>query len=262
MKLTQVRNATLKLEFGGTCFLIDPFFADVGTLPPFPNTPNSDRWNPMVPLPVSVDSLLNVDAVIVTHMHPDHFDESAVQAIPKEMPIFAQSEADASAMREKGFEHVGLLKKDMRIGDVVLHKTSGQHGKGEIGKQMGPVSGIVFHHPDEDTLYIAGDTIWCKDVEQAINTYQPDVIVVNGGAAQFLEGGLIIMGQADVLYVHEAAPSSTIVVSHMEAINHCLLTRAELRAFAVEKGLERTLLVPEDGETLIFLQDGLSPLEA
>ncbi|MFF2483776.1 MBL fold metallo-hydrolase [Paenibacillus sp. NPDC058071] len=250
MKLTQVRNATLKLEFGGSRFLIDPFFADAGTLPPFPNTPNSGRNNPLVSLPVSVDSLLDVDAVLVTHLHVDHFDDTAVQAIPKEMPIFAQSEADSVTIREKGFERVAVLENDTRIGNVVLYKKSGQHGKGEIGKRMGQVSGIVFQHPDEDTLYIAGDTVWCEDVEQAIQTYRPDVIVVNGGAAQFLEGGLIIMGLEDVLHVHEAAPNATIVVSHMEALNHCLLTRAELKVFVTEKSLNRTVLIPEDGEKL------------
>jgi hypothetical protein len=34
------------------------------------------------------------------------------------------------------------------------------------------------------------------------------------------------MGTDDVLHVHQAAPETLLIASHMEAINHCVLTRA------------------------------------
>lgn len=39
MDIRLVRNATLVLQYADKRFLIDPFFAAKGTLPPFPNTP-------------------------------------------------------------------------------------------------------------------------------------------------------------------------------------------------------------------------------
>jgi hypothetical protein len=36
----------------------------------------------------------------------------------------------------------------------------------------------------------------------------------------------------------------------MEAVNHCVLTRAELRAFAKQESFSDSLLVPADGETI------------
>jgi hypothetical protein len=33
-------------------------------------------------------------------------------------------------------------------------------------------------------LYIAGDTIFCKEVKDALDNYKPDIVVVNAGAAQ------------------------------------------------------------------------------
>ena len=36
----------------------------------------------------------------------------------------------------------------------------------------------------------------------------------------------------------------------MEAVNHCLLSRAELRDYTAEQGIQQNVLVPEDGETL------------
>ena len=90
-----------------------------------------------------------------------------------------------------------------------------------------------------DGLYIAGDTIWCSDVEEAIAQHEPRVAVVNGSGARFLEGDPIVMTAADVREVVARVP--TVVVVHLEAINHCLDTRAEVRAAVPEA------LVPEDG---------------
>jgi hypothetical protein len=60
------------------------------------------------------------------------------------------------------------------------------------------------------------------------------------------------MGTEDVKKVHDAAPAATLIASHMEAINHCVLTRAELREFAERNGISQRLLVPEDGEHYTF----------
>jgi hypothetical protein len=38
----------------------------------------------------------------------------------------------------------------------------------------------------------------------------------------------------------------------MEAVNHGMLSRKELREFLEEKGMTPRVLVPEDGETLRF----------
>jgi hypothetical protein len=53
-----------------------------------------------------------------------------------------------------------------------------------------------------------------------------------------------------VAEAHRAAPEALLVASHMEAVNHCLLTRAALREAAEREGFADRLRVPEDGETL------------
>jgi hypothetical protein len=60
------------------------------------------------------------------------------------------------------------------------------------------------------------------------------------------------MGKQDVLEVCRAAPGAAIVASHMEAVNHSMLSRKELREFLEEKGMTPRVLVPEDGEILRF----------
>ena len=251
MNIRQIRNATLVIHYADRKFLIDPFLADKGTMPPFPNTPNQVH-NPLVSLPTSLEEITQVDAVIVTHLHPDHFDEAAKKVLPKDIKIYAQNEKDADAIKKEGFHNVEALTKGISIGGISLIRTNGKHGTGEIGTMMGEVSGVVFKHPNEKTLYIAGDTIWCSDVQDAIKTHKPEVIVVNGGAAQFLLGDPIIMTKEDIYETYMNAQHSTIIVSHMETVNHCLLTRKELKAFIDEKELSGHILVPDDGQSYSF----------
>ena len=254
MRITQVRNATLRLDFGGVRFLLDPMLGEKGAYPAFKGTENSHLGNPTVPLPLPMDAILEVDAVIVTHTHIDHWDEAAARLVPKRLPLFAQHEKDAELIRGAGFGDVRLLGEQTEFGGVALARTGGQHGTDAayeaIGDRLGQVCGVVFRHPREKTLYIAGDTVWNAHVEDAIARHRPDVIVLNCGDAQIIGLGSIIMGADDVLAVHRAAPRATLVASHMEAANHCMLTRAGLRSFAEREGFAASLHVPEDGESL------------
>ena len=72
-------------------------------------------------------------------------------------------------------------------------------------------------------LYLAGDTVWYDGVAETIASHRPRVAVVNAGGAEFAEGGLIVMGVDDVREVAARVP--TVVAVHMEALNHCHLTR-------------------------------------
>ena len=85
MKVQQIRNATTKLEYGGTTFLVDPWLADTGAMGSFRQLNNPefalvldeqlDIPMPMCKLPMAADEVLKgVDAYIVTHVHPDHID--------------------------------------------------------------------------------------------------------------------------------------------------------------------------------------------
>lgn len=54
---------------------------------------------------------------------------------------------------------------------------------------------MVFRHPDEKTLYIAGDTIWRDAVAADLQKHQPDIVVLNAGYAHVIGFGPIIMGK-------------------------------------------------------------------
>lgn len=252
VNITQVRNATLLIEYAGTTFLVDPLFADQGALPGIKDSACSQFRNPLVPLPFSKDRLLDADVVIVTHTHEDHWDDAAKKAIPQDKPLFAQNEADAKAIREEGFSNVRVLTGNTRFNNIALTITGGQHGNDRTVSDipLGEVCGVVFSHPEYPTVYVAGDTIWNEHVQTAIAGHNPDVIVMNVGNAVFMGYEPIIMGMEDALAVHKAAPEALLIASHMEAINHCILSRQTLRNYSVEQGFDKNLLIPADGETV------------
>jgi L-ascorbate metabolism protein UlaG (beta-lactamase superfamily) len=190
MKFQQLRNATLIIEYAGKKFLIDPMLTEKGGFPGFEGTINSHLANPLVDLPIPMEGILDVDAVIVTHIHPDHWDEAAINLVPKDMLIFAQNENDAAAIRTQVFNNVQALEEKTAFDGITLIKTPGRHGGEKTMEEwadlLGHVSGVVFKHPDEKTLYIAGDTVWYEGVEENLKRYEPDVVVLNSGDAQVL----------------------------------------------------------------------------
>lgn len=233
-----VRNATLLVDIGETTLLVDPMLSAPGEIPPIPNSPN-DRENPLIPMP---DLTLAYDAVLVTHRHRDHFDDAAAAQLAADDPVLCQP-AEAEAFREDGFEDVRPVEDTRTYAGVEITRTPARHGHGELADQMGPVSGFVLE--GERRLYLAGDTVWYDAIPETLNRHEPDAVVVNAGAARFVEGQPITMDADDVRRVRAHVDDSVpVVADHMEAINHCLLTREKLRA-AVDG-----VTVPEDGETI------------
>ncbi|MEA9585852.1 MBL fold metallo-hydrolase [Xanthomonas sp. WHRI 10064A] len=258
--IQQIRNATAKITYGDTVLLVDPMLTAKGAYPGFPDTYRSELRNPTVDLPFDVGQVLkDVDAVLLTHTHLDHWDPAAETLIPRQMPMFVQHEADAALLRGKGFADVRILPAHATFGGVKISRIADQHGTAAmfqvepLAKLLGSVTGFVFEKAGEPTIYLAGDTVWTDDVQDAIKRYTPDVIVLNTGDARIkgFDAG-IIMGVADTSRVHALAPKAKIVAVHMDAVNHMTVSRADLRRYVNEKAIQDSVLIPEDGETLNF----------
>src|SRR6185312_11744825 len=92
MRLRLLRHATLIVEFAGRKLLIDPMLSAPGFMPAIENSPNP-RPNPLVPLPATTQEIAqDLDAVLVTHTHRDHWDDAAARELPKEVPLLCQPE--------------------------------------------------------------------------------------------------------------------------------------------------------------------------
>jgi len=249
MRIRLIRHATLIIEYAGHRILLDPMLSAAGAMAPIQDSLNP-RNNPLVELPFRVEEiLLGADAVFITHTHRDHFDDAAAIFLSKSLPIFVQPE-DESKLCGLGFADVRVISQNAVWKGIAIHRTGGEHGTGEIGKAMSPVSGFVFTTPGEPVLYIAGDTIWCNIISNVLYEFRPQTIVLNAGGARFLTGDAITMTADDVVDVCQAAPQSRVIAVHMDAINHCLLTRANLRKHLRDIHVNEQVAIPEDGEWL------------
>ena len=246
MRLRLIRHATLIVELAGRCVLVDPMLDPARARPPVENTSN-DRRNPLVELPEPVELLVrNLDAVLVTHLHADHLDETAVDLLPKDVPLLCQP-PDEGTLRDRGFTDVRPIDAAGELYGIAVARTGGRHGTGKIAEMLAPVSGFVLSGPGEPSLYVAGDTVWCDEVATALDEHRPDVVVVNAGGARFTEGDPITMTADDIEAVTAHAPGARVVAVHLEAVNHCLETRADLHQRLRDAGLIERVTVPEDG---------------
>ena len=244
MRLRLIRNATLLVRVADRTLVVDPMLDPAGARPPVEDTANPVR-NPLVELPEPPEVIVELaQGVLVTHLHRDHLDETAIRLLPKDLPVFCQP-PDAGQL--SAFEDLRPVEDELEWDGLRIARTGGQHGTGRIAEALGPVSGFVLAAEGEPTLYIAGDTIWCDEVAEALDRHRPDVVVVNAGAARFLEGDPIVMTADDVVAVARHAPQARVVAVHLEAINHCPLTRADLHQRLHEEHLTERVTVPEDG---------------
>ena len=206
---------------------------------------------PLVPLPFSAkDIISNTDICIVSHDHAEHF---SADYLPKDMHMIFQNQKDEKLGKSLGFINTEHYEKDMiQIGKITIYRTDGRHGDNELQeKKAGPVSGFVFVKEGEKTIWIAGDTVYCDKVEQAIDKYHPDIIVVNGCDAR-TRSGRLIMNAEDVIKTCIYAPESLIIISHMDTVSHARLTRDDIRYQLYEAGCGKQVMIPLDGEKISF----------
>lgn len=248
MRFEHIRHATCVLTVANKRLLIDPTLSPKGALPAIEGVPDT-RNNPLVDLPVPIESLLSCDAVVVTHTHSDHFDEAAARLLPKQLPVFCQPE-DEKKLTELGFKQVIPVYTDVRWEGITFNRTKARHGHGDIAKSMAPSSGYLISAQGQPTVYVTGDTVWCSYTKMAINQYNPDIIVCYCGEARFETGRPITMGLADIRSVCANARKAKVIAIHMEAWNHCRLTRDKLSEAVIANGLQKQVSIPQNGESI------------
>jgi L-ascorbate metabolism protein UlaG (beta-lactamase superfamily) len=235
VRLRLIRHATLLVREAGHCLLVDPMLDPAGARPPVENSPNPQR-NPLVELPEPPEiAVQGVTGVILTHLHTDHLDETAIRLLPEDVPVLC-APGDAETLRGHGFTDVRPVDDRTELHGLPVTRTAGVHG------ELGPTSGFVI-----GSLYVAGDSVWCDEVRAALDKHRPQAVVVNAGGARYVDGDPLVMTADDVVKVARHAPDAQVVAVHLEGINHCVETRADVHQRLYEEGLIGQVTVPEDG---------------
>ena len=254
MKISQIRNATMIIHIADKVILVDPMLAPKGAIPSLKYATSTRRKNPLVDLPDQTDALLKeVTHCIITHCqkgHFDHLDKAGTKWLRENnIPVYCSIQ-DADFLKKKGLDVHALNSNEANPflgGSVSLVPCV--HGRGIVGKMMAHGFGYAIKLPNEPSLYITGDTILTDEVRAFVLNHKPEVVVLPAGGARFDMGGDIIMGFDEAIQMGTLT-KSYIIANHLEALDHCPVTRESLKTEIHRKGWSERYFVPSDGETL------------
>lgn len=262
MKVTQIRNATILIEFTfegkNQGILVDPMFAPKGAIPSLKYATRKRRRNPLVELPLHMEDLKSrVTCCLITHCqkgHFDHLDRAATKWLSENDILVYCSKQDEAFLTNKGLKvHELETSLDNCFLGGSIELVSCMHGKGIIGMMMAHGYGYHITLPGEPSIYITGDTILTNEVEEFVSRTQPDIIVLPAGGANFDLGGEIIMGLSEAIEMGKLS-SGKLIANHLEALDHCPVSRHSIQFEIKIRGWERRFLIPDDGESINFNQ--------
>ena len=143
VRLTWVGHATVLIEVGGRRFLTDPFLRD--------------RLGPLRRQGSAVDlaAIGRVDAVLLSHAHPDHFDRMSLRRLEGD-PLFVVPTGLGGVVERMGFVARELAPGDGAVvGGVAVTAVPARHGRWPRHPSAITVGYLLDGPP---SVYFAGDT--------------------------------------------------------------------------------------------------------
>jgi L-ascorbate metabolism protein UlaG (beta-lactamase superfamily) len=150
MQITYIGHATLLIEIGGARILTDPNFEDTlgGFLPR------------VTPPGIALTDLPALDAVLLTHAHADHLSFKALEALNREIPVYAPP-VIAQWLHRKGFTHTQPLapNETVRFRGLHVHASAARHKGNRYGydRRRAAANMYLMENADE-SCFFAGDT--------------------------------------------------------------------------------------------------------
>lgn len=176
-----IGTATVLLRYAGFTILTDPNFLHKGEhVHLHYGIRSARRTNPAI----EMEELPQLDLIVLSHMHEDHFDRVVEQKLDKNLPIITTPHA-AAKLKQKGFQATQALDTwetlTVTKGDNLLNISAmpGRHGPGVLNALLPPVMGsmLEFQNSTKETkyrLYITGDTLLYEQLQQIPQRY-PDI---------------------------------------------------------------------------------------
>lgn len=192
-----IGTATTLLRLGPFTLMTDPNFMHQGDRAYLGKGLFSKRRTEPSRQPQDLPGL---DAIVLSHLHGDHFDGIARRELSRDLPLFT-TPAAAKKLTRWGFgESVGMetwTEQVLEADSTRLRVTSapGQHAPGWAAPLMPPVMGSVLELSVDGQrpfrLYITGDTLYRPSLREVADRCGPiDAMVVHLGGTRAL--GLLV----------------------------------------------------------------------
>ncbi|WP_212002620.1 MBL fold metallo-hydrolase [Chitinophaga sp. HK235] len=187
-----IGGPTYVLQLGNFKILTDPMFSPKGDsafmIKKHPSTGMANAYIQRYIAPATFDTA-NIDILLVSHPHADHFDQQARNALNKQLNVVVPG-ANTSTLQGWGFTHLRGLNwgdttefkkgnETLRIIAVEAMHAKDDPLKTELGKGNGYIIEYTVNHKVY-RIYWTGDTVWFDDMQQytrygKINLFIPDM---------------------------------------------------------------------------------------
>jgi L-ascorbate metabolism protein UlaG (beta-lactamase superfamily) len=250
-------NATMLLRIGGFTLLTDPSFLHRGQRAYLGKGLWTRRLTDPALQPTQLPAL---DAILLSHMHGDHWDDIATRNLPKETPVVTTQEA-ARALNRKGFAATSDLRPWQQHvlggqGDDELRITSvpGVHGPGPLAKVLPPVMGSVLELVRGGEVgwrgYISGDTLFRPFLGEVLERCGPlDVVIPHLGGTKALGLTVTMDGRQGADLVELLKPPVTVPV-HYDDYDRFASPLGDFVAEVARRRLPGTVRPAYRGETI------------
>jgi L-ascorbate metabolism protein UlaG (beta-lactamase superfamily) len=199
-QLTFVGTATTILRIGAFTVLTDPNFLHQGERAYLGYGLTSKRLTEPA---MSLADLPSLDAILLSHLHGDHWDRRASAGLDHSLPVITTTRAADQLRRKHGFgSAVGLdtwhTHRLSRGGQgLTVTAVPAAHSTNRLLRRLlPPVMGSVVEHFDasgaSQSFYITGDTMLINDLAEIARRYPNlDAMIVHIGGTT-LPGGFIV----------------------------------------------------------------------
>jgi L-ascorbate metabolism protein UlaG (beta-lactamase superfamily) len=187
------------------------------------------------------------DALLLSHLHGDHFDRVARRELPKDPPVVTTRHA-AKTLRKWGFgqatglEHWDSWQVDGDAERLRITAVPGQHGPKGVHRLLPPVIGSVVDLERAEgsgwcrdlRVYVTGDTLNVPRLSEVAERFPDvDVMVTHLGGTKVL-GVLVTMDDRQGTDLVERIRPRVVVPVHYDDYG---VFRSPLADFLVEMGL-------------------------
>ncbi len=256
--LTFIGNATVLLRLGSFTVLTDPNFLRKGQRAYL----GRGLWSRRLLDPaLTVHDVPTLDAVVLSHLHGDHWDRVARAGLDRRPPLVTTTHA-ARRLKRQGFSTHGLttwtdhvLAKDNEELRVV--SLPGVHARGPLGKVLPPVMGSLLEHQVQGEtrlrVYLSGDTLTGDHLDAVHERYPDiDVAVMHLGGTRVLASTVTLDAPQGVDFLRRVQPRAAIPVHY----DDYKIMRSPLSAFLEsvrQADLDDVVRPVRRGETVALL---------
>ncbi|SFD22144.1 L-ascorbate metabolism protein UlaG, beta-lactamase superfamily [Chitinophaga sp. CF118] len=251
--VTHIDTACILLEIDGYRIMTDPTLDNAGQFYYHGYGAASRKTeNPAYP----ITGINNIDLILLSHhQHKDNFDNNGKSFTKNVANVISTKNASKALSGVIGLDNWQTQKIETdKIKNLRITATPAQHHPGWIpefisGKVIGFI--IEFDGQENGVIYISGDTVYFKGIDEVAKRYKIDVGIFHVGSVQFryLTGfGQYTMDSKDLIKAVNVLNPNKVIPIHHKGWTHFKEKEARLR--------ESLLTNVSTRDRTIFLKSG------